>query len=143
MKNDKMQKHPRPIQITRWASVDENGKISIISGQREIKMCNSDGTATPLLKEGTFGADIIRFGPNEGVENHTHPGAHMLFTIKGHGVVEYEGISYPLEPGVCYLIPSQVEHAIKAGTELVLLAIGNDHRPAGSLERMNLVHSYK
>lgn len=119
--------------------VDDSGQINVPQGQRELKMRNSDGTATPLLKEKNFGADIIRFGAGEGVTNHTHIGSHMLFTIKGKGFVEYNGIDHALEPGVCYLIPSMVDHAIKAVTELVLIAVGNDHRPADCESRMDLV----
>lgn len=93
------------IQISQWASASANGTLHVEAGPRPIKMCNSDGTGSPLLKEGNFGADVIRFAAGEGVTNHTHLGAHILFVIKGTGFVEYDGTDYKLEPGLCYLVP--------------------------------------
>lgn len=127
------------IQISQWATINTNGNLYVESGPRPIKMCNSDGTGLPLLKEGNFGADVIRFAAGEGVKNHVHIGAHILFVIKGTGFVEYNGVDYKLEPGLCYLVPSMVDHAIKAKTDLVLIAVGNDHRALNSEERMSLV----
>jgi quercetin dioxygenase-like cupin family protein len=127
------------IQISRWADYID-GNLLCRSGLREIEMVNSDGTGTPLLKADNFGADIIRFPAGKGVTNHVHVGAHILFVIMGEGFVEYNGLDHPLEPGLCYMIPSMVNHAIKASTELVLIAVGNDHRDLGSNERMDLVN---
>ena len=124
------------IQISQWAEVTENGEILVPSGVRPIQMCNSDGTGSPLLKDGLFGADIIRFPPKGGVMNHVHEGAHILIVIKGSGYVEYNGTDYELQPGVCYLIPGNVDHAIKASSELVMIAVGNDHRLLSSQDRM-------
>jgi quercetin dioxygenase-like cupin family protein len=132
-----------PIQISRWANILENEELSVSSGARPIQMCNSDGTGEPLVKIDKFGADVIRFAPGKGVMNHTHEGAHILFAIKGTGFVEYDGIDYALEPGVCYLVPSMVDHAIKATTELILIAVGNDHRALDSIERMEPVYHNK
>lgn len=126
-----------PIQIARWAdhilpSIDVGDKFP-------IKMCNSDGKGRPLLKEGDFGADIIRFASGDGVKNHTHQGSHILFVVSGGGFVEYNGQNHVLEPGVCYLIPSMVDHAIKATSELVLIVVGNNHRNLSSPERLDVV----
>lgn len=126
------------IQISRWADYEPLNGLSIPEGKLPIQMCNSDGTGKPLLKEGKFGADIIRFGPGEGVSNHTHVGSHILFAIKGKGFVEYNGVNHALEPGVCYLIPSMVDHAVRATTELVLVVVGNDHRDLASQERLDM-----
>jgi quercetin dioxygenase-like cupin family protein len=128
-----------PLQINKWAE-ELDGKIVVSSGVRPIKMCNSDGTGFSLLKEGKFGADIIRFAAGKGVMNHTHEGSHILFVIKGEGYVEYEGVDYELKPGVCYLIPSMADHAIKAISELILIAVGNDHRLLDSKDRMEPVY---
>lgn len=127
------------IQISRWAEVDSNDALHVESGSRPIKMCNSDGTGSPLLKLGSFGADVIRFAANEGVGNHTHEGAHILIVIKGRGFVEYNQVDYPLEPGVCYMVPGNVDHAIKATTDLVMIAVGNNHQPLDSEARMEPV----
>ena len=124
------------LQIARWAAVSSDGTLTVKEGALPYQMSNSDGTGLPLLKDGKFGADIIHFAPGKGVMNHTHEGAHILIVIKGVGLVEYNGIDYPLEPGVCYLIPGDMDHAIKAETELMMIAVGNDHRPVDSVERM-------
>jgi quercetin dioxygenase-like cupin family protein len=125
-----------PIQIARWAEPNTSESLSIPSGPRQYRMFKSDATGSPLLKEGKFGADVIRFGPREGVANHVHEGAHILFVLKGTGWVVYEGVDHELEPGLCYFVPSWVEHAIRADTELILIAVGNDHRPVDSSERL-------
>lgn len=129
-----------PIQIAKWADAAADGTLSVKSGPLPHKMCNSDGTGISLLKFQKFGADIIRFAANEGVMNHTHAGDHILFVIKGTGFVEYNGVDHELEPGVCYMIPGHVDHAIKAKTELLLIAVGNDHVPVDSIERMTPVY---
>lgn len=129
------------LQIARWAGISSNGDLTVTGGTLPYQMCNSDGTGLPLLKDGQFGADIIRFAPGKGVMNHTHEGAHILIVIKGTGLVECNGVNYLLEPGVCYLIPSYVDHAIKAETELMMIAVGNDHRPVDSQERMQPVYN--
>lgn len=127
------------IQIAEWAACDENGNLSIASGIDLIQMYESDGKGSPLLKFNKFGADIIQFGAGKGVQNHTHEGDHILFVVSGTGFVEYNGKDYPLKPGLCYLIPGNVDHAIKATTELVLIAVGNNHQPLESSARMTPV----
>lgn len=124
------------IQIALWADCDIKGRIIVSGEERPIKMYNSDGTGSPLLALKGFGTDIIRFGAGEGVMNHTHEGDHILFVLKGTGIVEYNGVEHDLYPGLCYLIPGEVDHAIRAKEDLVLIAVGNNHRPLNSEERM-------
>jgi len=130
----------KPFQTARWAALSPDCALLLPSGPLSVDMSNSQGTGSALLKEGDFGADLIRFGANEGVQNHTHEGAHILFVVKGEGWVDYEGYAHHLEPGMCYLIPSMSQHAIRAITELVLIAVGNKHRPLESSERMSPVN---
>ena len=127
------------MQSATWADCDATGKLEVSSGERPIQMCNSDGTGSALLSLYGFGADIIRFGVNEGVPNHTHEGNHILFVVKGIGTVEYNGTEHKLYPGLCYFIPGQVDHAIKAKEELVLIAVGDNHQPLDSEARMTPV----
>ena len=101
-----------------------------------IQVVASDGTALPLVKDGSFGADVIRFSAGEGVNTHSHAGAHILFVIDGEGTVEYGDEDHPLRPGITYLVPEWQPHAIRAKTDLLLLAVGNDHQPPGSTERL-------
>ncbi|MEZ2279336.1 MAG: cupin domain-containing protein [Microcoleus sp.] len=128
------------IQTAIWAACAEDGRIVVDDEERPIKMCNSDGTGTALLALNGFGADMIRFAAGEGVMNHTHVGDHILFVVRGRGVVEYDGIEYELYPGVCYLVPGNVDHAIRAKQNLVLIAVGNMHQPLDNEERMKPIY---
>lgn len=130
---------PRDLQTAEWAEYD--GQNFVVSGEeREIRMVNSDGTGTPLLKNGALGADVIRFGAGEGVAEHTHIGQHVLFVLRGAGIVKYDGVDNDLYPGKCYLVESWVPHAIYADKEdaLVLLVVGDDHRGLNDPTRMDL-----
>lgn len=132
----------RALQTAEWADY-QNGNFVVDGKKRPIQMENSDGTGTPLLKNGKLGADIIRFGPSEGVAEHTHVGQHVLFVLRGLGVVQYDGLNNNLYPGKGYLVESWVPHAIYAGAEddLVLLVVGDDHKDLSDPERMNLTPS--
>ncbi len=126
-----------------WAKVVD-GKLSPIKDELLLKMHNSDGTALPLVLddsgERNFGADLIRFASGTGVGLHKHVGAHILLVTAGTGILTYGNEKYEMFPGMIYLVPPNVPHAILAITELVLVAIGNDHRPADSSERLELVN---
>lgn len=128
------------IQTAIWAACNEDGTLAVDARERTVKMCNSDGTGEPLLALNGFGADIIRFAGGEGVMNHTHVGDHILFVVKGRGFVEYDGVEYKLYPGICYLVPGNVDHAIRATQNLVLIAVGNMHQPLDSEERMKPIY---
>lgn len=110
-------------------------------GPLAVPMAHSDATARHLLAHGLFGSDLIRFPAGGRVPEHTHPGAHQLFVLSGEGWVEYEGVAHPLFPGVCYLIPGGARHAVRAATELTLIAVGDDWRPPDSDERLDLTVS--
>lgn len=116
---------------------DFDGTHMVVSQvERGTKMANSMGTGDSLVEHNRFGADVIRFPAGGGVANHTHEGDHILFCIAGEGYVIYEGESHKLTPGVCYFVLGAVDHAIKADTNLVLIAVGNNHHPVGSSARM-------
>jgi quercetin dioxygenase-like cupin family protein len=123
---------------TRFFSDD---KIQFKFDPREFvrKMANSGGFGKPLLSQNGFGADLIFFAAGKGVQNHTHPGDHILFVFEGEGYVIYEGVPHKLVPGGCYFVPGSVDHAIKAETDLVLLSCANHHFPVESTERMSPV----
>ena len=127
------------IQIAEFAEVWENWELIVTSWMRETQMKHSDWTARALLLHKKFWADEIRFGAWEWVWTHTHEWDHILMVTKWTWFVEYDWVDYPLEPGSIYMVPWSVEHAIKATTELILIAIANDHRPAGSEERLDVV----
>jgi quercetin dioxygenase-like cupin family protein len=126
--------------FAKWAE-QSGDKLLPINGELPLQMKHSDGTALPLVVSfvDRFGADIIRFEAGKGVELHTHIGSHILLVTKGRGILTYGMDQHEMFPGMIYLIPANVPHAILASTELVLIAIGNDHRPADSYERLDLV----
>ena len=130
------------LQQAVWAEFTQ-GQLKSLEGQQPLQMQHSDGTALPLVvddaKEARFGADVVRFPPGKGVGLHTHVGAHILMVTKGTGILTYGNQKHGMFPGMIYLVPSNVPHAIDALTELVLVAVGNDHRPADSPERLDIV----
>ena len=126
----------------KWADF-EQGQLKSIEGEQPLQMQHSEGTALPLVLDDStpnkFGADVVRFPAGKGVELHTHVGAHILMVTKGTGILVYGEERHEMFPGMIYLVPSNVPHAIEATTEFVLIAVGNDHRPADSLERLDIV----
>jgi quercetin dioxygenase-like cupin family protein len=130
------------LQQAKWADFDEKAsRLILFEGEQPLSMHN--GTALPLLidRSGTspFGGDIIRFAPGKGVGMHTHVGAHILLVTKGKGTLVYYEEKHPMFEGMIYLVESNVPHAIEAETELVIISIGNNHRPADSKERLEIV----
>lgn len=131
------------LQQAKWANVGEDGNLVSLHGMQPIQMSHSYGTALPLVCDESlakrFGADLIRFETGKGVGLHTHVGAHILFVTEGTGILVYKDERHPMFPGMIYLIESNVPHAIEPTTELVIIAIGNDHQPAGSESRLDIV----
>ncbi|MDD9954075.1 MAG: cupin domain-containing protein [Candidatus Woesearchaeota archaeon] len=129
-----------PLQYATWATT-QGGLLVPRSEKFPIQMSKSDATAYPLLlyEQNKFGAEIIRFGAEERVARHTHKGDHILLVTKGEGVLGYGTSEHPISAGMAYLVPGSVPHSIDATTELALIAIGNDHRPADSSRRLDLV----
>lgn len=113
--------------------------LTFDDGEKPFQMRHSFGTGQSLVSHEGFGADLIRFEAGKGVQNHTHPGDHILFTLKGSGYVVYEGEPHKLSPGVCYFVKGSADHAIKAETDLLLIAVGNEHHPVDSDKRMTPV----
>lgn len=124
------------LQSSQWADYTKDRVLKINSHERSITMCHSDGTGEPLLSHNNFGADIIRFPAGKGVNTHIHDGDHILFVLSGSGILEFGPEEHELYPGLCYLVPGNIEHAIKAKEDLVLIAVGNDHRPLDSNTRL-------
>ena len=143
------------IQHARFAQPHTDGSLlPLYTGPQPVQMHISQGTARQLIYDITgekpFGLDQIRFAPGEGVPLHTHPGSHILICIGGKGVLTMRHTAQSetaitekldLEAGIAYLVPSQVPHAVYASndTELLLLVVGNDHRKADALDRLDIV----
>ncbi|QXF33371.1 hypothetical protein CE143_09565 [Photorhabdus luminescens] len=117
-----------------------NGEHLVVDTMaRSHKMVNSMGTGEGLVSFDGFGADLIRFSKDEGMQNHTHLGHHILFVLSGTGYVIYAGEKHEIEPGVCYFVNGQIDHAIKATSDLVMLVVGNNHCAVDSRDRTTLV----
>jgi quercetin dioxygenase-like cupin family protein len=127
-----------PLAKNYWARLDEKGELRIPT-EFPIQMAHSDGRGIPLVSHDNFGADMIMFEAGKGVRNHTHPGAHILIVYTGFGILGYYDQQIRLEPGLIYMIPGNVPHSIDAETDLVLMAVGNDHRQLDSTERLKIV----
>jgi quercetin dioxygenase-like cupin family protein len=118
----------------------------MIGGDLSFAMHGSGGTGQPLVKDGAFAADMIRFSPGKGIPAHTHPGDHILVCLSGTGKLIFDGEIFPITIGTIYLVPGNVSHAIltdENDEELTLLSIANDHRPVESKERSNIIESNK
>lgn len=106
------------------------------------QMANSDATGIGLVKYGKFGADMIRFKPGKKVGPHTHPGDHVLICVRGKGILWYDGVQKQIDRGFIYMVPGDVPHAVyadpKSEEDLVLFAIGNDHQPVDSSDRLDV-----
>jgi len=124
----------------KWADCDPDGQLKINNRARSIQMAFSDGTGDPLVACNGFGADIIQFEGKKGVNTHTHVGDHILFVLSGTGIVEYFDEKHALRPGMCYFVPGDAPHAIRAHTNLVLIAVGNQHRPLESEDRLKIIN---
>lgn len=109
------------------------------AGPLPHQMVNSDATGLPLLKDGGFAADLIRFPAGGCVRPHVHPGGHMLFVVGGSGELEFGGERVGLQNGVAYYVPGATPHAIYAETELTLISVSDDHRPVDAAERLEMV----
>ena len=128
-----------PLKKNYWGRfINEN--LEVLDNECKIDMINSDGKGLPLLIHKGFGADLIKFTAGKGVEKHIHPGSHILIVFSGEGKLGYYEETHLLTPGLIYLIPENVPHSIRAETDLVLMAIGNDHKSVNSNERMTLTN---
>jgi len=105
-----------------------------------LTMVASQGMGKPLVADGRFGADMLRFEPGHKTTIHTHPGDHILFVAQGNGFLVFDGIRHSLSAGDCYFVPGAVPHQVGATTdELLLLSVANNHQPVDSEERLNVV----
>jgi quercetin dioxygenase-like cupin family protein len=129
----------RALQMAKFAGIASDEHLEIDRGPRPYQMANSDGTGEPLIAANGFGADVIRFAGEKGVQPHVHEGDHILFVLAGEGVLSYESERHHLYPGLCYFVPGDVVHAIDAKSDLVMIAVGNRHQPVDAESRMTPV----
>lgn len=85
-----------------------------------------------------IGIDLIEMLPGTAFPTHTHPGAHLIFVVKGKGTVTIHKQTYLTRPGDCYFVPADVPHAVGAVEHHQILAIGFPHKPLSDPERMKI-----
>lgn len=102
-------------------------------------MHGSQGVGLPLVKYGSFGADMIRLEDGQFTEVHTHPGDHILFVVEGAGYVLFDGKLFPLVEGDCYFIPGGAAHQVGSESLILLLSVASNHFPVSSSDRLQVV----
>jgi uncharacterized cupin superfamily protein len=88
-----------------------------------------------------MGIDLIDMNPGTAFPLHTHPGAHILFILKGEGTVTIGEEVYATRPGDCYFIPGDLPHGVGATQHHKLLAIGFPHKGLENPQRMDIVEA--
>jgi mannose-6-phosphate isomerase-like protein (cupin superfamily) len=59
---------------------------------------------------------------------------------KGDGWLDYDGKSYDLTPGICYFVPGEVPHRIRASSNgLSLISIADKHQAVNSKMRLDII----
>lgn len=119
-------------------------KIVGKSGDFPKQMAGSGGTGQPLVKLEHFAADLIRFQPGKCIEEHTHPGDHILYCLGGTGTLVFAGERHLLSEGTIYMVPGTTPHAIlttEQDDELTLMSIANQHFPVDSAKRSDFATS--
>lgn len=106
-----------------------------------LPMHGSTALGAPLVKDGAFAADLLKFEPGQKTEPHTHPGDHILFVVDGDGWLIYGGAYHALTRHTCYFVPGQIIHQVGSESGMLLMSIANAHRPVDSLERLEVVHA--
>ena len=105
-----------------------------------LPMSGSEGLGQPLVSNAGFGADYLLFGVEAKTSLHIHAADHILIIHQNTGWLEFDGQTYYLEPGICYLVPGMVPHRITAGINgLGLYAISNAHKCVDSVNRLEII----
>lgn len=104
-----------------------------------LNMVNSEAVGLPLVKDGSFAADMLKFERGQRTSKHTHPGNHILFVVDGGGWLVYGDESHVLSRGTCYFVPGQIPHQVIADEYMFMLSIANDHRPVDSPSRLEVI----
>lgn len=105
-----------------------------------LPMVGSEAHGCPLVKDGNFAADMLRFNAHEKTNLHTHPGNHILFVVQGSGSLVFGNDIHPLTQGTCYFVPGATPHQVIAGEDgLYLLSIADNHQPVDSPKRLEVL----
>ena len=87
-----------------------------------------------------IGTDMIQMMPGASFANHSHPGDHILYVLRGRGSLSVGGEVIPMARGSIYFVKAGVPHAMSADNDswLRVLAIGFPHKEVDDPNRMKL-----
>lgn len=127
----------RSVLQGRWQPLfDESGQT--ISGVRARA-----GVAGVTASGVKMGADLIEMQPGSAFPLHTHPGDHVLYVVRGVGLVQINAEDHPIAQGDTILIPAQLPHGVSVpdtvSEPLTFLAMGVPHRKVSARDRMKVV----
>jgi len=101
------------------------------------------GVAALTLEGRVIGSDLIEMQPDHAFPLHSHAGQHILYVVRGTGVIHMDGVDHPIREGDTIFVPAEYPHGVKtpkgAPGPLVLLAIGYPHRRIDAQDRMYTV----
>ena len=102
------------------------------------------GVACPTMEGVEIGADLIEMQPGSAFPLHIHPGQHILYIIRGEGIVHVDGVDHHIKEGDTIFIPAEYPHGVKTfetttALPLTLLAIGYPHKDIEATDRMRIV----
>lgn len=107
-----------------------------------LPMVGSEALGLPLVKQGNFAADMLKFEPYQQTSLHTHPGNHILFVVEGDGWLDYGDETLDLTTGTCYFVPGSTPHRVKsASIGMVLMSISDSHYPVDSSDRLEVINA--
>jgi quercetin dioxygenase-like cupin family protein len=148
--------------------VDERGllrlvNVMMVADHAPLPVCvvgADDVTASPLIRSSeqtgkphpetgttdaaTLGVDMLYVPPGACFPPHTHPGHHLLMSVRGQGTVTYGADVIGVRAGDLYYIPALVPHAVGSDPEGEghwLLSFGAPHKQVDATDRMKLVEA--
>jgi quercetin dioxygenase-like cupin family protein len=131
------EEHIRNLLTGAWVDLVDD------SGNRLVGIRGRIGAVGLTLENIELGADLIEMDAGSAFPLHTHPGDHMLYVIRGRGLVHVDGRDYPVVSGDSIFVPADYPHGVKTYADSVesfcFLAVGHPHKHLSSPERMIVV----
>ena len=109
-------------------SVDDHIKIVLPSDGSDLRQPVRDDAVQPLLRtytrrrwfeDGSWGIDVLQFGPESGAEAHRGPGTQWSQTVQPGDQVAVRG------PGGHWQIPDDISHLLAVADAVALPAVAN------------------
>ena len=131
------EEHIRSVLEGEWIElVDEAGRgLPGIRGKIGASIRTAQGVE--------LGADAIEMQPGSAFPLHVHEGDHVLYVIRGEGVVHVDGRDHRVREGDTITIAAEYPHGVRARNDgsspLLFLAVGHPHKHLSARDRMRLV----